>query len=85
MAKSKRLRVLQWIPVVLCAMAIGVNYIDRATVAVANLDIRHEFGLNATEIGALVSVWSLCFAFSQLPMGWLVDRVGPRPLLGFRC
>jgi sugar phosphate permease len=64
-------------------MAIGVNYIDRATVAVANLDIRHEFGLNATEIGALVSVWSLCFAFSQLPMGWLVDRVGPRPLLGF--
>jgi sugar phosphate permease len=63
-------------------MAIGVNYIDRATVAIANQDIRHEFGLTATEIGALVSVWSLCFAFSQLPMGWLVDRVGPRPLLG---
>jgi sugar phosphate permease len=83
MVQSKRLLRLQWVPVVLCAMAIGVNYIDRATVAVANLDIRREFGLNATEIGALVSVWSLCFAFSQLPMGWLVDRVGPRPLLGF--
>ncbi len=82
MSGSKRLKRLQWISVVLCAMAIGVNYIDRATVAVANLSIRNEFGLNATEIGALVSVWSLCYAFSQLPMGWLVDRVGPRPLLG---
>jgi sugar phosphate permease len=63
-------------------MAIGVNYIDRATVSVANLSIRNEFGLNATEIGGLVSVWSLCYAISQLPMGWLVDRVGPRRLLG---
>ena len=64
--------------VALCAMAIAVNYIDRATVAVANQNIRSEFGLSATQIGALVSVWSLCFALSQLPMGWLVDRAGPR-------
>jgi sugar phosphate permease len=83
MISQRRLRRLQWIPVWLCAMAIAVNYIDRATVAVANPNIRAEFGLSATEIGALVSVWSLCFAFSQLPMGWLVDRVGPRPLLGW--
>jgi sugar phosphate permease len=83
MISQRRLRRLQWIPVWLCAVAIAVNYIDRATVAVANPNIRAEFGLSATEIGALVSVWSLCFAFSQLPMGWLVDRVGPRPLLGW--
>jgi MFS transporter, ACS family, L-galactonate transporter len=73
----------QWTAVVLCTMAIMVNYIDRATVAIANPDIRHEFGLSAAQIGALISVWSLCYAFSQLPMGWLVDRVGPRLLLGF--
>jgi sugar phosphate permease len=82
MAGSSRLKRLQWVSVTLCVMAIGVNYIDRATVSVANLSIRNEFGLNATEIGGLVSVWSLCYAISQLPMGWLVDRVGPRRLLG---
>jgi sugar phosphate permease len=82
MSGSRRLKRLQWFSVTLCVMAIGVNYIDRATVSVANLSIRNEFGLNATEIGGLVSVWSLCYAISQLPMGWLVDRVGPRRLLG---
>ena len=83
MSGSNRLKKLQWISVALCVLAIGVNYIDRATVSVANLSIRNEFGLNATEIGGLVSVWSLSYAISQLPMGWLVDRVGPRKLLGF--
>jgi sugar phosphate permease len=83
MERTGKLWVLQWGAVALCAMAIAVNYIDRATVAVANQNIRSEFGLNATQIGALVSVWSLCFALSQLPMGWLVDRAGPRPLLGW--
>lgn len=82
MSGTNWLKKLQWMSVTLCVMAIGINYIDRATVSVANLPIREEFGLNATEIGGLVSVWSLCYAISQLPMGWLVDRVGPRPLLG---
>ncbi len=83
MKRTGRLRRLQWVAVLLCAMVIAVNYIDRASVAVANQSIRSDFGLNATEIGALVSVWSLSFALSQLPMGWLVDRLGPRPLLGW--
>ena len=48
--KSSALRRLQWAAVVLCTMAIVVNYIDRATVAIANPAIRSEFGLSAEEI-----------------------------------
>ena len=73
---------LQWISLALCVAAITINYVDRATVAVANLDIRHDFHLSATAIGAVSSVWALSFALSQLPTGFMVDRIGGRWLLG---
>ena len=73
---------LQWVALSLCVAAITINYVDRATVAVATVDIRHDFHLSATAIGAMTSVWSICFALSQLPTGFLVDRVGGRLLLG---
>jgi sugar phosphate permease len=65
-----------------CAVAIAINYIDRATISIANLNIRQDFGLSATQIGGLLSAWSLCYALSQLPTGFLVDRFGARVLVG---
>jgi MFS family permease len=81
--KSSRLRRMQWIAVVLCTAAIALNYIDRSTLAIGNLKIREEFGISATGIGALQSAWSISFAFAQLPVGLLVDRIGSRRLLGW--
>lgn len=79
---SSRLRRLQWTGAVFCSVAVGINYMDRATVSIANLNIRQDFGLTATEIGGLLSVWSLCYALSQLPTGFLIDRFGARILVG---
>lgn len=59
-----------------------VNYLDRATLSVANPLIRQDLGLNVAEMGILLSAFLWAYAFSQLPAGILVDRVGPRWLLG---
>ena len=80
---SAKLRRMQWVAVGLCTFAIALNYIDRSTLAIGNLKIREEFGITAAGIGALQSAWSLSFAFTQLPVGLMVDRVGSRRLLGW--
>jgi sugar phosphate permease len=59
-----------------------VNYLDRTTLAVANPLIRNDLGLNVAQMGILLSAFLWAYAFSQLPAGALVDRVGPRWLLG---
>ena len=80
---SPKLRRMQWVAVGLCTFAIALNYIDRSTLAIGNLSIREEFGITAAGIGALQSAWSLAFAFSQIPVGLIVDRIGSRRLLGW--
>src|ERR1700761_6047905 len=54
-AVSRRMRRMQWIAVGLVTAAIALNYMDRSTLEIGNVKIRQEFGLNATEIGALQS------------------------------
>jgi sugar phosphate permease len=79
---SARLRAIQWTAIALITVVIALNYIDRSTLAVGNLLIRKEFGISATAIGALQSGWSLAYAFAQIPIGFMLDRLGPRYLVG---
>lgn len=79
---SPHLRRMQWIAIVLVTAAIALNYMDRSTLAIGNLKIRAEFGLNATQIGALGSAWALTYGLAQLPSGYLLDRIGPKYLVG---
>ena len=60
-----------------------INYLDRATLAVANEYIRADLGLSLGEMGVLLSAFSWSYALCQLPVGALVDKVGPRWLLFF--
>ncbi len=59
-----------------------LNYLDRSTLAIGNPLIRKELGLSIADMGVLLSAFLWAYAFSQLPGGALVDRVGPRRLLG---
>src|SRR5580704_15057242 len=82
MGPTRQLRRMQWIAIVLVTAAIALNYMDRSTLAIGNLKIRQEFGLSATAIGALGSAWALTYGFAQLPSGYLLDRIGPKILVG---
>jgi MFS family permease len=42
--------------------------------------IRDEFALNYTQAGTLIAAFSIPYGISQLPAGWLADRIG-RPIL----
>jgi predicted MFS family arabinose efflux permease len=43
--------------------------------------IRRDFGLDYTQSGLLISAFTLSYGLSQIPAGWLADRVGPRVLI----
>jgi len=43
--------------------------------------IRNEFSLDYTQVGGLVSAFTIAYGISQLPGGWLADRLGARLLI----
>ena len=43
--------------------------------------IRDDFALDYTQAGWLVSAFTLSYGISQLPAGWLADRIGPRKVI----
>ncbi|RXY84365.1 MFS transporter, partial [Klebsiella pneumoniae] len=73
---------IQTTAMILLFLAAVINYLDRSSLSVANLTISQELGLNSTEIGALLSGFSLAYGIAQLPCGPLLDRKVPRIMLG---
>ncbi|KAE8754960.1 MFS transporter [Paraburkholderia madseniana] len=80
--KSARLRRIQWIAITFLMLAGVVNYLDRSTLSIANHSVSHELGLNAAQMGMLLSAFSFAYALVQLPTGVLLDRFGARIMLG---
>ena len=81
-AASPRLKRIQRSSVALLVLGCAVNYVDRSTLVIANPLIRHDLGLTIGDMGMLLSAFLWAYAAFQLPAGTLVDRLGPRKLLG---
>ena len=79
---SRQMRRMQIVALLLLVASGIVNYLDRSALSIANIEVRQELGLSATAMGVLLSAFLMSYAFSQLPAGILVDRIGPRILLG---
>ncbi|WP_306715318.1 MFS transporter [Burkholderia dolosa] len=77
-----RIRRGQRIALALLMVSGIVNYLDRGTLAVASSAIRGDLGLSLGQMGLLLSAFSWSYALCQFPVGGLVDRIGPRRLLG---
>src|SRR5215469_2277649 len=78
---SARIIAIQRWSIVLLVAGGALNYIDRATLSVANKLIQDELGIPVAKMGLLLSAFLWAYAFSQLPVGGLIDRFGPRRLL----
>jgi sugar phosphate permease len=78
---SARLKLVQRAGLAMLVVAGVINYIDRATLAVANPLIREDLGLSIADMGYLLSAFLWSYAFAQLPTGAMVDKLGPRILL----
>ncbi|GGM99226.1 MFS transporter [Thermus composti] len=55
-----------------------LSYFYRSANAVLARDLSQELGLGPAELGFMTSLFYLAFAAAQLPLGGLLDRVGPR-------
>ena len=76
------IRARQTITLSLLFLAGVVNFFDRVSLSVANNAIRSEMHLSATQMGWLLSAFSLAYGFSQLPLISLLQRVSTRWVLG---
>ena len=59
-----------------------VNYVDRVTLSVAGPVIAGELRLRPSQMGLLYSAFLWTYGLAQAPVGAIIDRVGPRRLLG---
>jgi len=60
------------------ALGYFLSYLVRVVNAVIAPDLVAELGLTASDLGLLTSAAFLGFAVTQLPLGVLLDRYGPR-------
>ncbi|WP_205858650.1 MFS transporter [Plantibacter sp. M259] len=81
-AEKKSVRI-RWFLVGFLVLGGVVNYLDRSTLSVANTTIAQEFGLDAFQMGLLLSAFSWPYAIANLPAGFLVDKFGPKKMFAF--
>ncbi|WP_238067681.1 MULTISPECIES: MFS transporter [Pseudomonas] len=64
-------------------LVIGIiNYVDRSALSIANTSIQRDMVITPSQMGILLSAFSLAYAFSQLPLGMIIDRLGSKISLG---
>ena len=60
---------------VLLAISVFINYVDRGNLSIAAPMLKDELGISATQLGILLSAFFWTYACLQLFSGWLVDRL----------
>ena len=53
-------------------------YAQRGTLSVAAPFMIDDLGINTETMGLMLSAFSWCYCFMQVPSGWIVDRFGVR-------
>jgi nitrate/nitrite transporter NarK len=67
----------------LCLLAV-IAYVQRLGVQAAGTPIQAQFHVNTEQFGVFGTAWLIGYAITQVPAGWLADRIGPRnALAGF--
>jgi len=58
----------------LLALSVVINYMDRGNLGIAAPQLTHELGLRDTQMGLLLSAFFWTYALCQIAAGWVVDR-----------
>src|SRR5271168_553159 len=59
---------------VLLAISVFINYVDRGNLSIAGPMLKDELGISASRLGILFSAFFFTYGLFQLFSGWLVDR-----------
>ena len=60
------------------AFGFYLSYLYRSVNAIIAPDLIQEIGIDAANLGLLISSYFISFAAFQIPLGIILDRVGPR-------
>jgi MFS transporter, ACS family, hexuronate transporter len=69
---------LRWAILALVASAFAINLLDRQVLSVAAPVLHRAFHFSNTDFSLMVAAFMFGMAIFQLPVGWLMDRKGPR-------
>jgi MFS family permease len=58
--------------------AYTLSQFFRAFLAIVAGDLSRDLGLNAADLGSISAIWFATFALAQFPVGYALDRLGPR-------
>jgi ACS family D-galactonate transporter-like MFS transporter len=75
-APAERVTNLRWGIALILGFGVLVNYIDRGALSVASKPLHDELGVGPEQFGYLSSAFFAVYAFSQIPIGYLIDRYG---------
>ena len=76
--KAKKMLTYRWITYGMFLLTYIFVYFDRVAPAVVAPELMKEFGLTATTLGILSSMYFYPYAAMQFPSGVLSDKIGPR-------
>ncbi|MGD9645140.1 MAG: MFS transporter [Pirellulales bacterium] len=70
--------------ILLLLMALaGLCHFNRVSISVAGSErLMYEFSLSEQQLGVVYTAYLVVYTLLMLPGGWLLDRVGPRRMLG---
>ena len=68
----------RWRIALLLGVGVLVNYFDRVNLSVSHDSLIAEFGITEVLFGYLLSAYNLTYAFCQLPIGVILDKLGVR-------
>jgi sugar phosphate permease len=71
----------RWVVLALFCSLYLISYIDRGLMSVVAPEISEEFELDSVQMGWLFAVFTWAYAFAQIPVGFLGDRIGPKKVL----
>ena len=63
-----------WVALILLAVSVFINYIDRGNLGIAAPLIQSEFQISNAQLGKLLASFFWTYAVFQIVSGWLVDR-----------
>jgi len=72
----------RWLIVAVIFVALVFNYLDRQIVAILKPVLKSEYQLDDSGYAMLLNLFTISYAVMYPIGGWLVDRFGPRNVMG---